>query len=225
MKEYITVLDNAQAFQIIYLSNHEKQFIELNNQLKELYKQIQLQHEAEIKTNIDKINDWILNEICNIDLHNVSLLRDYQELVERRHYIFNFEQRLAELDINLRKILNKTYSTQDALEEMTKLLDEANSLTKVTQKQQKNTKSAETYEEPINSYKYNPPNGNQSVTKLMINGRYTENNKLIKERTCLICSSRFKSNRKNSMYCSDKCKQAAYRERKESNQSKEKMLV
>lgn len=225
MKEYITVLDNAQAFQISYLSNHKKQFIELNNQLKNLYKQMQLQHEVEIKENIDKINDWILNEICNIDMDNLGFRQNYLEFVDHRHDTVNIEQQLNNINGNLGVLLEKIYDEHDALEEMNKLLDEANSISKVTQPQQKNTKSAKLCEESTNSCEHNPSNGNQSVTKSIINGRYTENNKLIKERTCLTCNSYFKSNRKNSMYCSDKCKQAAYRERKESNQSKEKMLV
>lgn len=45
--------------------------------------------------------------------------------------------------------------------------------------------------------------------------QHTEEGKLIKEKTCLVCNSHFKSNRKDSMYCSYKCKQAAYRARKE----------
>ena len=45
--------------------------------------------------------------------------------------------------------------------------------------------------------------------------QHTEEGKLVKEKNCLICKSQFKSNRKDSMYCSYKCKQAAYRARKE----------
>jgi hypothetical protein len=45
--------------------------------------------------------------------------------------------------------------------------------------------------------------------------QHTEDGKLVKEKNCLICKSQFKSNRKDSMYCSYKCKQAAYRARKE----------
>jgi hypothetical protein len=57
--------------------------------------------------------------------------------------------------------------------------------------------------------------GNISVTD--VSKQYTEDGRLIKEKTCLICKSNFKSNRKDSMYCSYKCKQAAYRARKEIN--------
>jgi hypothetical protein len=58
----------------------------------------------------------------------------------------------------------------------------------------------------------NELNGNNSVTNIIT--QYTEEGKLIKEKTCLICKDNFKSNRKDSMYCSFKCKQAAYRARK-----------
>jgi hypothetical protein len=58
--------------------------------------------------------------------------------------------------------------------------------------------------------------GNSQVTVTVTqSNRHTEEGKLIKEKTCLICNSYFKSNRKDSMYCSYKCKQAAYRARKE----------
>jgi hypothetical protein len=58
--------------------------------------------------------------------------------------------------------------------------------------------------------------GNIPVTDIVTQcNQYTEEGKLIKEKTCLICNSHFKSNRKDSMYCSYKCKQAAYRARKE----------
>lgn len=53
---------------------------------------------------------------------------------------------------------------------------------------------------------------NNSVTNIIT--QYTEEGKLIKEKTCLICKSHFKSNRKDSIYCSFKCKQTAYRSRK-----------
>jgi hypothetical protein len=55
-----------------------------------------------------------------------------------------------------------------------------------------------------------------SVTKC---NQHTEEGKLIKEKTCLICNASFKSNRKDSMYCSYKCKQAAYRARKENKKN------
>lgn len=42
-----------------------------------------------------------------------------------------------------------------------------------------------------------------------------ENNELEKAHTCLTCSAPFTSKRKDSKYCSSKCKQIAYRERKE----------
>ena len=51
-----------------------------------------------------------------------------------------------------------------------------------------------------------------NVTKCNL---HTEEGKLIKEKICLICNASFKSNRKDSMYCSVKCKQAAYRARKD----------
>lgn len=53
---------------------------------------------------------------------------------------------------------------------------------------------------------------NSSVTNIIT--QYTEKGKLIKEKTCLICKGHFKSNRKDTMYCSFKCKQTAYRARK-----------
>lgn len=39
-------------------------------------------------------------------------------------------------------------------------------------------------------------------------------NKLMKKHTCPICGSVFESNRKDAKYCSARCKQAAYRNRK-----------
>jgi hypothetical protein len=56
---------------------------------------------------------------------------------------------------------------------------------------------------------------NNSPEILTNYNQYTEEGKLIKEKTCLVCKASFKSHRKNSIYCSHKCKQAAYRARKE----------
>lgn len=62
----------------------------------------------------------------------------------------------------------------------------------------------------------NELSGNNQVTNGITQcNQHTEEGKLVKEKTCLICNSQFKSNRKDSMYCSYKCKQAAYRARKE----------
>ena len=58
-------------------------------------------------------------------------------------------------------------------------------------------------------------NNSQVTNSVTQYNQYTEDGKLIKDKTCLICNSHFKSNRKDSMYCSYKCKQAAYRARKE----------
>jgi hypothetical protein len=44
--------------------------------------------------------------------------------------------------------------------------------------------------------------------------QHTVNGKLLKECVCVVCSNTFNANRKNAKYCSDKCKQAAYRNRK-----------
>lgn len=44
-----------------------------------------------------------------------------------------------------------------------------------------------------------------------------DNNKIEKVHTCLTCSTSFTSNRKDAKYCSQKCKQIAYRERKNSS--------
>jgi hypothetical protein len=52
---------------------------------------------------------------------------------------------------------------------------------------------------------------NEEVTQKI----HTEDGKLIKERVCVVCSSTFNSNRKNAKYCSSKCKQAGYREKKD----------
>lgn len=53
---------------------------------------------------------------------------------------------------------------------------------------------------------------NLSITE----GKQPENRNLEKVHTCLTCSASFTSKRKDSKYCSSRCKQIAYRERKES---------
>jgi hypothetical protein len=63
-------------------------------------------------------------------------------------------------------------------------------------------------------------NGNVTVTeqdKRESNVKVTEpnNHNIEKAHTCLICSESFTSKRKDSKYCSSRCKQIAYRERKE----------
>ena len=69
----------------------------------------------------------------------------------------------------------------------------------------------ESLEKQLNELKsYSPV----TVTVTQCN-QHTEEGKLVKEKKCLVCNSQFKSNRKDSMYCSFKCKQAAYRARKE----------
>lgn len=56
--------------------------------------------------------------------------------------------------------------------------------------------------------------GNVSVADAVTSEQYTEDGKLIKEKICSVCDSKFNSNRVDAQYCSTKCKQAAYRERK-----------
>jgi predicted nucleic acid-binding Zn ribbon protein len=52
-------------------------------------------------------------------------------------------------------------------------------------------------------------NSNRSVTE-------PNKHNIEKAQTCLTCSESFTSKRKDSKYCSSRCKQIAYRERKES---------
>jgi hypothetical protein len=53
--------------------------------------------------------------------------------------------------------------------------------------------------------------GNSNITATEQNNR-----NIVKAHTCLTCSAPFTSKRKDSKYCSSRCKQIAYRERKES---------
>lgn len=64
-------------------------------------------------------------------------------------------------------------------------------------------------------------NGNIPVTEQdkresNINVTEPNNHNIEKAHTCLTCSTPFTSKRKDSKYCSSRCKQIAYRERKES---------
>jgi hypothetical protein len=57
---------------------------------------------------------------------------------------------------------------------------------------------------------------NKNVNEYITPKQQTEEGKLVKEKNCLLCNSVFKSKRSDAKYCSSKCKQAAYREKKSS---------
>ena len=44
--------------------------------------------------------------------------------------------------------------------------------------------------------------------------QFTEDGKLMKNKICPICKGTFTANREDALYCSAKCRQVAYRERK-----------
>lgn len=143
------------------------------------------------------------NQFRNTLIEDIKLLQTYMHNFDFRNFskcANTIEKTLDEGRFNtVLSLFIATYEQTEALRvmEIENLRNRINSL-----------------ENQINDLK-----SNSSVTdSITQNNQHTEAGKLIKEKTCLICNSHFKSNRKDSIYCSYKCKQAAYRARKEVSQ-------
>ena len=196
-QQILHIFDMSFALEVCRMgSTRSKHILENANELQKLYFNIVTNDTISLEKQIEKLTSLLNDDFekCDSMEHNEIL-----DLINIRNETDNIVE-------SLNHIKKETLIQSDKLfeisESLTKLVNTIGLIDEKTNKRYNSSVAARERKSDI------------PVTEKSPTGKYTENGKLMKEKICLVCNSKFNSNRRDAKYCSLKCRQAACREKK-----------
>jgi len=197
VQQVMYIFDLAQGIEVCEMgSQRNEQNKKIPNELQKLYFNIVINDRISLEKQIEKLTSMLNEMYSNSDY---LIKADILDFMAKRREVNELTESINEIKRKMRISEDKSFEISDSL---TKLNNKIDSIEKKI-----NTLTNRSVTFP--QRKSDIP-----VTEKSPTGKYTENGKLMKEKICLVCNSKFNSNRRDAKYCSLKCRQAACREKK-----------
>jgi|GEM_PF-2756604 len=196
-QQILHIFDMSFALEVCRMgSTRSKHILENANELQKLYFNIVTNDTISLEKQIEKLTSLLNDDFekCDSMEHNEIL-----DLINIRNETDNIVESLNYIKKEMRISGDKSFEISDSLTELNNKIDSI----------EKKTNTLANRSVTFPQRKSDVPVIEKSPT-----GKYTENGKLMKEKICLVCNSKFNSNRRDAKYCSLKCRQAACREKK-----------
>ena len=196
-QQILRLFDMSFALEVCRIGSTRSEHILTNaHELQKLYFNIVTNDTISLEKQIEK-----LTSLLNDDFDKCDSL-EHNEILD----LMNIRNENDNIVESLNHIKKETLIQSDKLfeisESLTKLVNTIGLIDEKTNKRYNSSVAARERKSDI------------PVTEKSPTGKYTENGKLMKEKICLVCNSKFNSNRRDAKYCSLKCRQAACREKK-----------